>query len=239
MRDDTEKPTIVLLHGFVASKKYWQRVIPILERAGYDTVYPDLAGFGDARRTELNEYTYGVMCKYIDAKLQEIPIRKPFIIVGHSMGALIAAYYAKSRTSQVERLVMLNPPLYLNTQQALATLHATGKIYRFLLSGQGRGLLWGLLKLLPGQIGSHSRIAREQVLQNIILNEENFSMISTPVVDSLLVVGRYDRPIYSQNLKLLKPSRKLRSIVVETNHHGPRTDPELIARLIGGLDKLS
>lgn len=229
---NANKPIVVLLHGFVSSKEYWKSVIPLLQNEGYGVVYIDLAGFGKARHVFAENYTYDSMMSYINSCLLEKGIDQPFILAGHSMGALVGAYFAKNQPERVERLIMLNPPLYLNSEQAINTLYATGRLYRFLLEGRGRSLLWGLLKLLPNQIRNHSGLAREQALQNIILSEKNFSIVTKPTVDSLLVAGKYDRPIYLQNLAMIKPSPLLQIKIIDTNHHAPRTDPELTTELI-------
>jgi pimeloyl-ACP methyl ester carboxylesterase len=72
----SEKPTIVLVHGFWGGAAHWAKVIPILERNGYDVLAvenPLTSLADDAERTR----------KMIAAQ------KGPVLLVGHSYGGAV------------------------------------------------------------------------------------------------------------------------------------------------------
>lgn len=90
---NTAKPTIVLVHGAFADGTGWQRVIPILERGGYNViaVQNPLTSLGaDVETTK----------RVIDAQ------KGPVVVVGHSYGgAVITA--AAAGNANVKALVYI------------------------------------------------------------------------------------------------------------------------------------
>ncbi|KAJ8130959.1 hypothetical protein O1611_g2665 [Lasiodiplodia mahajangana] len=54
---NASRPTVLLLHGFPASRHDWEHTIPALAAEGYGVIAPDLLGFGDSSKpTELEAY---------------------------------------------------------------------------------------------------------------------------------------------------------------------------------------
>lgn len=225
-------PTVVLLHGFVSSRNYWSKVEPLLVNAGYGVMAIDLLGFGDSRHTTAKDYTYESQVDHIITHLKRLNMNQPIILVGHSMGSLIANYFSHAHPEKISKLVMLNPPIYLTAEQALSTLYSTGWFYRYILTGRFRSVVWGALKILPNKIAQHSGVGREESLLSIILNDDNAKRITHPAVPTHLVVGTRDRHIYLENVRLLKLSPQVNLVIVETNHHSPRTEPELVNEII-------
>jgi pimeloyl-ACP methyl ester carboxylesterase len=89
----TTKPTIVLVHGAFANALGWQRVIPILQRDGYDVVAVEnpLASLaGDVETTK----------RFVDA------IQGPVVLVGHSYGGAVITG-AAAGSPNVKALVYL------------------------------------------------------------------------------------------------------------------------------------
>ena len=87
------KPTIVLVHGAFADGTGWQRVIPILQRDGYEVVAvqnPLASLAGDVETTK----------RVIDAQ------KGPVVLVGHSYGGAVITG-AAAGSSNVKALVYL------------------------------------------------------------------------------------------------------------------------------------
>ena len=222
---------IVLLHGFLSSSKYWQKLQPLLTRTGYRVVTIDLLGFGSAAQLQDNHYGYPSHVEHIRTILESHNINKDFILVGHSMGALIATRFCTTHPDKVTALILLHPPLYRNTDEARKTLRNTSGLYRFLLDSRYRELGWKLMKVATfSQIAPHSSAAREKSLENIIEKAEIFGDLATIPVKTLLIVGQRDRKEYLTNLHR-HPLSTLVSVTIEdTNHHSPRYDASLIQK---------
>jgi len=220
----------VLLHGFLSSSRYWSKLRPLLLRDGYRIITIDLLGFGRAPKPQLADYSYEEHSKYIEAALRSLAIVQPFVIIGHSMGALLAARYSIRHPDTITAAILLHPPLYKDPQNARATLRKTGMLYRFLLDSPYRNLGWLLVKhgnLSP--IGKHSHQAREQSLAAIIEAAEIFSDLEAMAVKTLVVVGKYDRKEYTDNLSELGVHNPRVTVSVEAvDHHSPRKHPTLV-----------
>ncbi len=112
-RDEGEGPVAVFLHGIAASSVTWTYVVPLLADR-YRCVCIDLLGFGDSPIPEKAEYTLKEHVDAVARTIDGLRLREPFVLVGHSMGALIATRYAARNPKRVRRLVLVSPPIYVN-----------------------------------------------------------------------------------------------------------------------------
>lgn len=103
-------PLMVLLHGLGGSHANWLRLGPLLaERAR--VVAPDLPGFGYTR-PDLRSTTVQGNARWVDRLIETLD-GEPAILVGNSMGGLIAILEAVANPEMVAGLVLLNPALPL------------------------------------------------------------------------------------------------------------------------------
>jgi pimeloyl-ACP methyl ester carboxylesterase len=232
---------IVLLHGFLASSAYWNRLQPLLTTAGYRVITMDLLGFGRAPKPKTSKYAYKDHLRHIEQSLKRLDISEPAIVVGHSMGALIALRFARAHPERVSSLVLLHPPLYISTHQARMTLLATGKHYRFLLASRFRRFGWGTLRLLfAGQRKlRHTRRSRENSLRNIILAAQGMDDLKYLATRTLLVLGSYDREEYIQNMRHASLSEYVSVTIEPVSHHSPIRHSDSVFKLIRAFDEAS
>lgn len=220
---------IVLLHGFLASSKYWIKLQPYLSDAGYRVIAIDLLGFGDAPKPNDAAYDYKEHVSYIHSIIAQYDIDKPFVMIGHSMGALIAARYDKVFPKAISSLILLHPPLYKTPKEARATLRSTGLFYRFLLDSRYRRLGWIVIKtFIYHRIGKHTIKSREMSLQNVIEQAEALDDLTHTTTKSMLVVGLRDRAEYMNNLPGSNLSSSIKVIIEDVTHHSPTEEPRLI-----------
>ena len=105
-----EGPLMVLLHGLGGSHVNWVRLGPLLaERAR--VLAPDFPGFGYTR-PQGRATTVQAHALWVDRFLQE-QADAPAILVGNSMGGLVAILEAVANPETVAGLVLLNPALPL------------------------------------------------------------------------------------------------------------------------------
>jgi pimeloyl-ACP methyl ester carboxylesterase len=100
-------PPIILLHGFGSSLEQWRDNVADL--AQHHTVYAlDLLGFGDSQKaaTVFNTDLWSAQVH----DFWQAWIGRPVILVGHSLGALVALNNAVIMPEMVERLIMLTLP---------------------------------------------------------------------------------------------------------------------------------
>jgi pimeloyl-ACP methyl ester carboxylesterase len=225
--------TIVLLHGFISSSAYWKRLQPHLTKAGYRVVTIDLLGFGSAKATPALVYDYPEHIQHIHESIRSLKLDEPFILVGHSMGALLAARYGITHPDDIQTVFLLHPPIYRNRPEARKALRSTGRGYRFLLDSRFRGLGWGALKAMPNiPVSKHSRKARELSLVNVIESTELFNDLERLHINAVLLVGRRDRVEYLQNISEAQLRKNISLKIEDVSHNSPAFRPKLIAETI-------
>jgi pimeloyl-ACP methyl ester carboxylesterase len=109
-------PTVILLHGIATSSDSWKYLLPLLN-GRYKCITIDLIGFGLSPKPDWYAYDPDEHVKNIHHTINSIKIKKPYILVGHSMGALLAVRYAARYKKEISKLILLSPPVYSNVQE--------------------------------------------------------------------------------------------------------------------------
>ncbi|MDB5186873.1 MAG: alpha/beta fold hydrolase [Candidatus Saccharibacteria bacterium] len=223
--------TIILLHGFLSSKKYWSKVGPLLNNLGYRVIAIDLLGFGDADKPKNNQYGYDEHLRHIRDTLLMMELKTDIILVGHSMGALLAMRFASEYPDGISQLALINPPMYKDEHQAATTLRTTNFLYRILLDSRFRHIFWIILRNI-GPFASHTKHSREGSLSNVINVAYFFEDIDAVKIPTLLFIGKKDRAIYMDNLLQVGVGENINVTTAETGHHAPRTNAKLVVEQI-------
>ena len=83
-------PPVVMIHGIASSSVTFERLVPLVE-PHHRVIAIDLLGFGESPVPEDAEYTIDEpRARPRRAPCDRSASREPFVLVGHSMGALIA-----------------------------------------------------------------------------------------------------------------------------------------------------
>lgn len=115
--DSGSGPVVILVHGIASSSVTWQNVVPLLE-PHHRCIRIDLLGFGGSPTPPDAEYTLEEHVASLKRTIKALRLREPFILVGHSMGALIAARYAGGPgRRKVRQVVLVSPPVYLSPNE--------------------------------------------------------------------------------------------------------------------------
>jgi pimeloyl-ACP methyl ester carboxylesterase len=112
-------PIVVLIHGVASSSVTFQNVLPLIEGT-HRCITIDLLGFGDSPIPAGAEYTLAEHVAAISHTVESLKLRATFTLVGHSMGALIAARYAARAPRKVNKVVLVSPPIYLSPDELSA-----------------------------------------------------------------------------------------------------------------------
>ena len=107
-----EGPAVIMIHGIASSSATFQNVFPLIE-GSHQCFAIDLLGFGGSPVPENSEYTIAEHVNALARVISSLKLREPFILVGHSMGALIAARYAAQFSRRVSKVVLVSPPIYV------------------------------------------------------------------------------------------------------------------------------
>ena len=105
----TGAPPILFVHGLSSARTTWDRISPQLAGA-HHVVRVDLRGHGESGHAP---GTY-VIDRYGEdvVELCDRVVGAPAIVVGHSLGGVVAAWVAQRRPDLVRGLLLEDPPLY-------------------------------------------------------------------------------------------------------------------------------
>ena len=100
--------TIVLLHGKNFCAATWVGSIKVLTDAGYRVIAPDQIGFCKSTKPKAYQYTFEQLAANTHGLLASLGVGKA-VILGHSMGGMLATRYALTYPADTEQLVVVNP----------------------------------------------------------------------------------------------------------------------------------
>lgn len=108
---------VVFLHGFRGSGRYWE---PHLQKLASQKqiIVVDLLGFGESPWPADASYDVSEHLDAIHRSLEPIVKGRPATIVGHSMGAILAAEFAGRYRREVSSLIVLNAPMFRSEGEA-------------------------------------------------------------------------------------------------------------------------
>lgn len=98
---------VVLLHGKNFYGSYWENTIKTLSAAEYRVVVPDQIGFGKSAKPNIT-YSFDLLAANTLELLDKLKLDK-VVIVGHSMGGMLAVRFARNYPQRTEHLVLENP----------------------------------------------------------------------------------------------------------------------------------
>ena len=117
----SDHPALVLLHGFGAGSGHWRHNALALAEAGWCVYGLDLLGFGASSQTPLC-LDNRLWARQLEAFLHDV-VRGPAVLVGHSLGGLVAltcAVYFPTAVRAVVAAPLPDPTLLLAEPQAPA-----------------------------------------------------------------------------------------------------------------------
>jgi len=103
--------TVVLLHGIGNTAQSWQELISLLPD-DLRIIGVDLLGFGKSPKPTWLTYDATQQARALGATLLRLGLNRRVMIVGHSLGALVAVETAKRYRPLIRQLILCSPPFY-------------------------------------------------------------------------------------------------------------------------------
>ncbi len=100
--------TVVLLHGKNFCAATWEEAIKRLTAEGYRVVAPDQIGFCKSSKTLSYQFSFQQLASNTKALLDKLELKKA-VVLGHSMGGMLATRFALMYSEFTEQLVLVNP----------------------------------------------------------------------------------------------------------------------------------
>ncbi len=100
--------TIVLLHGKNFNGYYFEKTAKALLNEGFRVIMPDQIGFGKSSKPKQYQFSLQQLAENTKSILDDLKIEK-LIVLGHSMGGMLATKMAVMYPENVEKLILENP----------------------------------------------------------------------------------------------------------------------------------
>lgn len=99
--------TVMLLHGKNFGGYYWTNVIKALSEKGFRVIVPDQIGFGKSSKPFIH-YSFHQLAVFNKKLLDTLDITKTMIL-GHSMGGMLATRFTLMYPGIVDKLILEDP----------------------------------------------------------------------------------------------------------------------------------
>ena len=203
--------TVVFLHGIASDSSCFYHALQYLEgTSALDNVRFvtfDLLGSGKSYKSDKLEYNYAEMLSALENSLAKLDVKTPLVLVGHSLGTLIATRYAATHKKTVKKLILISPPVYTEEDLDNPAMEMGLKAFRDAVKVKQRSKVIG--KDFEGP------------MQNIVLDRKNYKTLINLTTPAVLIYGDVDRIIAPHNVrKAVKENPKYLKAKRTVGRHG-------------------
>ncbi|NEM90077.1 alpha/beta fold hydrolase [Galbitalea soli] len=227
--DVGEGPVVVLLHGLASSWHTFSDLVPLLEPR-HRVIALDLLGFGLSVAPPSTGFTIDEHVDAVATSLRRLRLGGPVILVGHSLGALVAARLAATTPRLVRHLVMISPPIYpaagdLTSSIDQAAMRAYTRAFDFLRSNKQFTIRNAtvLARLLPMQgileVTEANWHAFALSLENSIQRQSTIVDVASVTVPVDVVYGSLDPLLLPAGIKVIGSMRQVTVHRVDGGDH--------------------
>lgn len=235
-------PVVIMVHGIASSSVTYQNLVPLLE-PDHRCILIDLLGFGGSPAPADSKYRLRDHAASLKRTIRRLGIREPFTLVGHSLGALIAARYTARSRNRVGHLVLVSPPIYLQPSELgdeRARLVQEGylRAYEYLRTHQeftirNAGFLSQLLPIRNAMtITAQNWVPFVRSLEQSIESQSTISDLADVTVPVDVVIGDLDQFTSPGALRIVE---RLRDVTVHRVRGGDHLIRPGLARAVAGV----
>ena len=249
------KRKIIFLHGFAASNRTWDYLLPLLELNDSQLVLFDLIGSGFSSKPKTGDYSILENAKAISKFISENNY-KEFVLVGHSFGggvALLTTIELQKENIDPKALVLIDAAAYKTELPFFVDNLRTpilSSLLLFITSSdyQARYTLekiyfdkrkvtkdkvhrYSFFMALDGHGNAMIQTAKQIVPSNFNKYVERYDSIGVP---TLILWGSHDLAIPKENgVKLSEQLPNAKLLIIEKSGHNPQEEqPIAVAREI-------
>jgi len=238
-RTGGSKPPLILLHGLTANGACWATLAHAME-GDYDVIMPDARGHGKSSVPDYG-YRYEDHANDVVGLIEALRLSLP-ILIGHSMGGMIAAVVA-SRNPELLRCLVLADPTFLSpkVQREIRDSDVADQHRRYLNMSLDEVVAEARIRHPDRSLDTIELIARARLQTSMgafdVLTPPNpnyMQVVSAIEVPSLLVIGGSAgvvSPDVAADLQRLNPRLQVEQIP-EVGHGLHYDQPERFAVVV-------
>jgi pimeloyl-ACP methyl ester carboxylesterase len=232
---------LVLLHGIASDGEFWQPLVKLLPDDQFTIIVPDLLGHGESPKPHFIGYTTGDQARSVVRLLRQQRARS-YVLVGHSMGSIVASRVATMQPKRVTRLLLYEPPLFTEVPE-FKTHSRRARFYLGLyerIAKNPAGMLtvtrvvatisrnW--LKFLSSD---QTWLPIERSLRNTIIKQTSFEELKDIAIQTDIVHGRLDIVVPPTGIrKALAHNPNIKFYRTTDNHGLSQRSARYLAKLI-------
>lgn len=224
-----EKPklAVIFIHGIATDSSSFTNAIKYLEgtRSLREVRFVafDLLGSGKSTNNNKLNYDYKDQLTALNNAINKLKLKIPIVLVGHSMGALIATKYANTYKKTIAKLILISPPIYTEKDLDNPAFKAGMKLFVDAVSIKNR-------KMLEEKSFKNS-------INKIVLNRKNYHNFVELKTPAVLIYGSLDKFIAPYNIpKVLKENPKYLKTIKTEGKHGVSRDK--YTKMVGILEEI-
>lgn len=246
-RPRRSRATVLFIHGIGNTGAAWDDVIKKLPN-DIRIVTIDLLGFGDSPKPTHDVYNAKTQARSILATYLRLRIMGRVVVVGHSLGALVAIELAKRYPFIIASLLLVSPPLYdtsdMPNKFRLKKDDLLINLYRAAEQRPGNFVKISALAMKYNLINKSYNVTDDNVasymatLESMIINQNSYDKVQKLRTPVRILRGTLDPFVVSKNLKKLAAHNH--NIVTESVVAGHEVRGQLIDAVVNALtDQLS
>lgn len=251
-RSGTGRP-ILFIHGLGASGRYWRDDTSMMTRG--QAIVPDLLGFGRSPAPPAASYD-------ITGHLESLAplVDEGTTVVGHSVGAILAAALAAAHPRRVVNVLLVGLPAFPDEATARAEIGRLSMLARLTVEEHpaARWLCAAMCRMRPLAIAAAPLMARDmprrvaadgarhtwqsysRTLRHVVVEHRVRTDLARVTAPITFIHGRQDRTaptpwVRALATELRQSGQRVRLTEVDGDHHLPLRRPEVLARAIDQL----
>lgn len=227
--DEGAGPPVILVHGIASSSVTFELLVPLLVDR-HRAISIDLLGFGESPAPADSHYTIEDHVAALSRTIRSLGLDRKFVLVGHSMGSLIATRYAAIHPKRLSRLVLVSPPVYVNPAalgdpRDRAAMDLYLRAYEYLRTNKKFTMRNAsmLARLSPIRhvldVSERNWNPFVRSLENLIESQTTISDLAMVTVPVEVVYGSLDPFLTPGGLRIVEQLRNVTMHKVDANDH--------------------
>lgn len=232
---------VILLHGIASDRSFWQPLISLLESNKYRIIAPDLLGHGQSPRPGWASYSTDDQALALRRILKKLRVKRA-IIVGHSMGSLVATRLAYNNQDFCSHLILYEPPLFSRIPEFSSKRRRRNFYYhlydRIAANPKGRYTITKLISRLAKNwqsylVSDQAWVPLGRSLRNNIMDAGRLEELKGIAIETDIVHGRLDVVVPTRGLKKnLQANQNIRFHKTTEGHKLTDKSAKFLASLI-------